>query len=143
MKNTGAGRGFTLIELMIVIAILAVLALIALPRFTGLIRKSKEAGTKGRLGSVRSAITLYYMENDQVFPVDYAGLIQPTHRYINDETLLFTGPHPEAINVQDIPDVDGFSDVGEWAYVSGGFHIGYFYIQCIHTDSSSKIWSSY
>jgi len=143
MKKMGAVRGFTMIELMIVVAILAILSLIALPRFTGLIRKSKEAGTKGRLGSVRSAITLYYMENDQVFPTDYWGLIQPSHRYINEDTLLFTGAHVESLAVNDISDVDGLSDVGQWAYVSGGTHIGYFYIQCVHTDSAGTIWSSY
>ena len=49
-------RGFTLIELMIVVAILAVLALIALPKFSNMIRRANEASSKGQLGSVRAAI---------------------------------------------------------------------------------------
>jgi len=139
----GAVRGFTLIELMIVVAILAILALIALPRFSSLIKKSKEAGTKGRLGSVRSAINLYYMENDQVFPAAYWGLVQPDHMYIDYDTLLHTGAHLDSKVVDDIPEVDGSSDAGTWGYVSGGDHKGDFYIQCIHTDLSGTIWSSY
>ena len=61
-------QGFTLIELMIVISILGVLATIAIPKFANLIRKSREGATKGNLGSIRSAITIYYANNEGVFP---------------------------------------------------------------------------
>jgi prepilin-type N-terminal cleavage/methylation domain-containing protein len=52
--------GFTLIELMIVVAIIGILASIAIPKFADLIRKSKEGATKGNLGSLRSALSIYY-----------------------------------------------------------------------------------
>lgn len=62
-------KGFTLIELMIVVAIIGILAAIAIPKFADLIKKSKEGSTKGSLGALRSALTIYYGEQEGTYPV--------------------------------------------------------------------------
>src|SRR6516162_6609630 len=69
-KNRKAVRGFTLIELMIVVAIIGILAAIAIPKFADLIRKSKEGATKGNLGAVRSALSIYYGDLEGNYPTD-------------------------------------------------------------------------
>lgn len=61
-------KGFTLIELMIVVAIIGILAAIAIPKFADLITKSKEGSTKGSLGAMRSALTIYYGEQEGTYP---------------------------------------------------------------------------
>jgi prepilin-type N-terminal cleavage/methylation domain-containing protein len=61
-------KGFTLIELMIVVAILATLAAIAIPKFTLMAEKSREGATKGDLGAIRSAATLYYGNTNGFWP---------------------------------------------------------------------------
>ncbi len=50
--------GFTLIELVVVIAILGILAAFAIPRFASLEREARTATVFGLSGSVRSAATL-------------------------------------------------------------------------------------
>ena len=57
MKTQKQG-GFTLIELVVVIALLGILAAFAIPRFASLEREARAATTQGLSGSVRSAAAM-------------------------------------------------------------------------------------
>ena len=136
-------RGFTLIELMVVVAILCILALIALPKFSDMIRKANEAGTKGHLSNIRAGIRLYYMDNEQIFPEYFNALRDAGGKYLSGSIPLFTGIHPVTDAVDDLLGVDTLSDVCRWGFVNNGPDTGYFWIQCSHMDSSNRIWSQY
>lgn len=53
-------KGFTLVELVIVITVLGILAAVAAPKFFDFTGDSKEAACKGALGGVRAAVANYY-----------------------------------------------------------------------------------
>ncbi len=69
-KMKKSKKGFTLIELMIVVAIIGILAAIAIPRFAQMLEKSREGATKGNLSSMRSAVSIYYSEREGTWPGD-------------------------------------------------------------------------
>ncbi len=80
-KKTREG-GFTLIELMIVVAIIGILAAVAIPRFADLVSRAQEAATKGSLSSVRSAVTIYYGGTGGEMPDQLSDLVDEYIRQI-------------------------------------------------------------
>lgn len=60
--------GFTLIEVLVVLLIMAVLMAITVPSYIGLQASTREAATKSDLGSDRTALVAYGIDNNGVFP---------------------------------------------------------------------------
>ena len=66
-------KGFTLIELMIVVAIIAILAAVAAPKFGAQLRKAQDAKGVEIVGTWRSALNIDYSDAG-VYSTSFGGL---------------------------------------------------------------------
>lgn len=81
MKNLK--KGFTLIELMIVVAIIAILAVVAAPKFGQQLKKAKDSQAVSLVGTYRSALTMHAADNEAVYATSFSAL----QKYVDSKTI--------------------------------------------------------
>ncbi len=68
-------KGFTLVELLIVVIIIGILATLAVPQYARMMEKAKQAEARRILGSIRTAQELYKMEHaNSNYAIDVGNL---------------------------------------------------------------------
>ena len=145
-------RGFTLIELMIVIAIVGILSAVALPAYQNYTLRAKMAEPIAKLAEVKTSIAEYYAINNQLPPSASAAGINASIDTDIVDRIVWVPAGRIAIFVQDVGgdtgvnNVFGFSlksttsGVPEWNCVtpaSGGVNPEYLPSTC------RRIWLSF
>lgn len=84
--NMNAQKGFTLIELMIVVAIIGILAAIAIPQYQNYVTKSQATRLAGELGNIKTMVDLCLTDGNECgFTVPESSLLG------NAAANLYTG----------------------------------------------------
>jgi len=135
---------------MIVVAIIGILAAIAIPQFANLVAKSQEGRTKANLGTIRSALSIYYGDTEGWYPTTAANLTD----------LTTSGKYLQNVPNADLPKtansaghsatntvVNAIADAtAGWYYNNGGASAngwGAVAVNCTHNDLRSIVWSTY
>lgn len=82
-------KGFMLIELLIVVAILGVLAAVAIPNFIGMTDEAKIARIQADLSTIGSAAEIYYVKNGK-YPASIKDMVDETGK----DGFLRSEPQP-------------------------------------------------
>jgi general secretion pathway protein G len=72
--NSGSSRGFTLIEVLVVVAILGILAAIVVPRLMDRPDEAKRIAAKADVGAIVQTLKLYRLDNG-FYPTTEQGLV--------------------------------------------------------------------
>jgi prepilin-type N-terminal cleavage/methylation domain-containing protein len=101
-------KGFTLIELVIVIVILGILSAVAIPKYVDMQQEAREAAVRGALGSIRSALSIQYAKN--------ALSGNPGYPSVLDGSIFADGRVPEEPITPSRKVVSTFDGTGGWVY---------------------------
>jgi len=128
------GKGFTLIELMVVIAIILILALIAIPAYRNMQDRARKSRVQSDLRTLANALQMFYTDWNQ-HPVDDAGArlieggataaLSPAGEELMgqgeinaDGKVSATGEHGPIVYIEKLP-IDPFDiDSGSYFYLS-------------------------
>ena len=91
-KKTGADRGFTLIEIMVVVVILGILAATIIPQFIGTTHSAKLGTAKSNIAQLETQIERFHINMDR-YPSTQEGLGVLVDPPAGDDEKLWRGPY--------------------------------------------------
>lgn len=114
-------RGFTLIEMLVVLSLVALLLTIALPRYLGSLDKSRDVALEENLKVLRISLDRFHADKGR-FPDSLDELVE--HKYLRAVPVdpVTESDRSWLTQASDDPDVDGIADVKSGA--SGNAHDG-------------------
>ncbi len=92
MLGSARNRGFTLIELMVVVAIIGVLAAIAIPQYQDYVTRSRWSDTLTSLGQFKQAIAECAQNNNVVFNAAPCNAITGANSLNSEGYWPYSGP---------------------------------------------------
>lgn len=75
MQKTNNQKGFTLVELMVVVVIIGILVAIAVPVYNNVTAKANQSAVEANLRTIDGAIMMYQAANDGVAPTGDTQLV--------------------------------------------------------------------
>ncbi|MDD2715107.1 MAG: type II secretion system protein GspG [Candidatus Wallbacteria bacterium] len=84
-------KGFTLIELMIILVVIGILVAVGLPRFNQFIEEGRVSATKQEMSAIKSAAKMYEMHMRVMPQSTYNLMVAPADNYSNSKAPWIAG----------------------------------------------------
>lgn len=128
-STRSASRGFTLVEILIVVIILGILAAIVIPQFTNASTEARESNVRSQLQTLRSQIELYKLQHKDVPPaliLGGGGQWEVFTKYTDidgdvSDTKTATHIYGPYMNAAPVNPLSGFATIGTAAADDGGW----------------------
>jgi general secretion pathway protein G len=130
-------RGFTIIEILIIVSVIGVVAAITIPKFRTMVYQSREGRTKANLGDLRGALAIYYSDNFGLYPSDEGTAETRLSAILVPQYLKAVPPvelaHLHSAKANTVS--DRFDDRGDWVYSTLN---GFVAVNCTHADTRGE-----
>lgn len=120
----------------------ALFGTIAINKFRGLTRMGSEGASRGNLGAIRSALSIYYGDTAGVYPSSLNSLTEGG-KYLREIPMAIVPYYhrdSSKVTFGKVPD-----DSGGWVYDNDpkDKDFGLVFVNCTHTDTKGSSWNSY
>ena len=137
-----AKRGFTLVEILIVVIILGILAAIVIPQFTNASQDARKSSLVSQLQTLRSQIELYKLQHGDTLPTlatDWTPLTTVTT--YNGTNF---GPYMQAIPKNPLNNLSTVANTASLTTPAAGTGVGfmYNYTTTVAGDGTGRIWGT-
>ena len=121
MLNLKNSKGFTLLEVLIVVAIIVIIAGIAMPRFLGISEQGRKAKAMGDLRVLQTAVESYILNTNKL-PASGTTLETANPQIISDFTKDFADPFAAngTSNYKYVSQANAETGKKYYAFASGG-----------------------
>ena len=138
MKKS-SNKGFTLVELIIVIAILAIIMLIAIPNFSGIQQRMQVRADKATAAQIGKAVRVWF--TDYTTDPNLTGTVIPSSLKTPADTDFAPVDYSTLANIENYVTKDyrasSLKDKDNVAYTGGGYYK--VFLTANSTDASAKI----
>lgn len=118
-------RGFTLIELMIVIVILGILAAIAIPKFSDVKADSEKSACRSNMRNLATGVNLYFADRNE-----YPRKVTEIDCVVENASIMRCPSFPESGSSNPDHWTPGNYWVYGYSYTWRGFTYSYYYSVC-------------
>jgi prepilin-type N-terminal cleavage/methylation domain-containing protein len=143
MTSQAAKRGFTLVEILIVVVLIAILAAIVVPKFTDVVGGSRKTSLQEQLRRVRTDIQLYKLQHSDTPPNLTAGpgtdWTDLTTAKLNGAGTM-CGPYMQTVPKNPLNNFSDIHVVGAdpaWGDAVPGVNIGF-----VYNSNTGYIWGT-
>ncbi|MCL4397481.1 type II secretion system GspH family protein [Patescibacteria group bacterium] len=121
-------KGFTLVELMIVITVIAILATIAVVSFTRVQKQARDTKRKAEVKSLQTALQAYYTEH-QAYPISTTAITT------EDVNTVLTGLSPDYMSSLPIAPLGSTGNYQKYTYITTDD--GFRYAICVDLETAA------